>query len=117
MTEGEYREVKAARTALLCKGDTVYYIFRPIGLVEINGKRYPYPIKVRKCTVVEIADDHIATQTIYNMGLKPAQWSRRLLETYEGEIYIWPVIDSRPYPTRIDTIAEVLKSPDTEFDG
>jgi hypothetical protein len=89
----EYKRLREARLALLCVGDTVYYI-------SSTWRIYPYHI-------VKVEDDRVFVEV---GGLYHPYYMLDIMETYEGEVYIYPDSKASSYEQRLERMIERINA-------
>jgi hypothetical protein len=91
----EYKKLREVRLALLCVGDIIYYI-------SSTWRIYPYHIaKIEKDRLrVEIG------------GAYSPYYMFDVMETYEGEVYVYTDSKAGSYEQRLERMIEVINAHD-----
>lgn len=112
----EYEELKEALIALLCVGDPIYHIFRPIGTIwdhKTHGpKSAPYMVLER--AIMEINEGTVKVCSIYTED-QPTVWSFKSMEMYEGKLYLWPAVCAT-HEEKLVRLAEIVKSHEARYE-
>jgi hypothetical protein len=95
----EYRLIREARLALLCVGDTIYFI---------SSTRRIYSYHINK-----VEEDRIYIEV--GGGYSPF-YMFNIMETYEGKIYVYLDYRAENCEQRLKRMIEIIESPNTTWE-